>query len=52
MGVPWSYITEEEAEANRKLNKKLVYKEPEPYPFTHPIREVPSYARIKRKKYE
>ena len=52
MGVPWSHITEEEAEANRKLNKKLFSKEPEPYPFTHPIREVPSYSRIKGRRYE
>lgn len=23
-------------------------REPEPYPFTHPIREVPNYSKVKK----
>jgi len=48
MGVPYSHISPEEAEANRKLNKKLFSKEPEPYPYTHPIREIPDYSKVKK----
>ena len=32
---------------NELIRKK---KEPEPYPYTHPIRDVPDYSKVKRGK--
>ena len=50
MGVPWSHITPEEAEQNRKWYN--AHRNIKSYPYTHPIREIPNYSRIKGKNNE
>lgn len=31
-----------------EINRRIKKEEPEPYPFTHPIRDIPSYSRIRK----
>ena len=43
------YIIQFPKEWIKEVNKEIKRRrEPEPYPFTHPIRDIPSYSRVRK----